>query len=46
MMEQQKMGQFITSKADNHFAMNQLEMQKVKEGLATQAAQNFASTQL
>jgi hypothetical protein len=26
--------------------MNQLEMQKVKEGLAAQAAQNFASTQL
>ena len=40
------MGQYITSKADNHFAMNQLELQKVKEGLAAQAAHNFASAQL
>jgi hypothetical protein len=46
MLEQQKMGQYLASKEDNHFAMNQLEMQKVKEGLACQASQYHASSQL
>jgi uncharacterized protein with PIN domain len=46
LLEQQKMGQYLASKEDNHFAMNQLEMQKVKEGLACQAATQHASSQL
>jgi len=46
LLEQQKMATYLTSKADNHFAVNQLEMQKVKEGLAAQAANNFAVGQL
>jgi hypothetical protein len=46
LLEQQKMGQYLASKEDNHFAINQLEMQKVKEGLACQAATQHASSQL
>jgi hypothetical protein len=46
LLEQQKLGQFMSSKSDSHFAANQLEMQKVKEGLANQASNNFAITQL
>jgi flagellar biosynthesis GTPase FlhF len=36
----------MSAKADGHFAANILEMQKVKEGLACQAASNFSNTQL
>jgi hypothetical protein len=46
LLEQQKLGHFMSAKADGHFASNQLELQKVKEGLACQAAQNFSITQL
>jgi len=46
MLESQKLGHFMSSKADGHFAANQLELQKVKEGLSMQAAQNFSITQL
>lgn len=46
LLEQQKMGQYLASKEDNHFAMNQLEMQKVKEGIAFQASTHHASAQL
>ena len=46
MLEQQKLGQYLASKEDNHFAINQLEMQKVKEGLACQSSQYHASSQL
>jgi len=38
MVENQKLGHFMSAKADGHFASNQLEMQKVKEGLACQAS--------
>ena len=46
LLEQQKMGQYLASKTDDHFAVNQLEMQKVKEGLACQASTHHASSQL
>lgn len=46
MIEQQKMGQFMTSKMDNQFAMTQLEMQKCKADLSSQSAQQFAVGQL
>ena len=46
MLESQKLGHFMSSKADGHFSANQLELQKVKEGLSMQSAQNFAITQL
>jgi hypothetical protein len=46
LLEQQKMGQFLASKSDNHFAMTQMEILKSKSDLASQAAQNFAVTQL
>jgi len=46
MLETQKLGHFMSAKADGHFASNQLEMQKVKEGLACQAANNFSISQL
>jgi len=36
----------LASKTDDHFAVNQLEMQKVKEGLACQASTHHASSQL
>jgi len=46
LLEQQKLGHFMSAKADGHFASGQLELQKVKEGLSTQSAQQFAITQL
>jgi hypothetical protein len=46
MMEQQKVKEYLSSKGDSHFAMNQLEMHKVKEGLSAQAAHNFSALQL
>jgi hypothetical protein len=36
----------MSAKADGHFAANQLELQKVKEGITMQAANNFAINQL
>jgi hypothetical protein len=46
MLEQQKLGQFLASKSDNHFAVTQMEILKSKSELASQAAQQFAITQL
>jgi len=46
MLEQQKMGQFLSSKSDNQFAMTQMEMQKCKADLSSQSAQQFAMNQL
>jgi len=46
MLEQQKMGQFMSSKMDSQFAMTQMEMQKCKADLSAQSAQQFAVSQL
>ena len=46
LLEQQKMGQYLSSKSDNQFAMTQLEMQKCKADLSSQSAQQFAMNQL
>ena len=46
LLEQQKMGQFLSSKQDNHFAMTQMEILKSKSELATQSAQQFSIAQL
>lgn len=46
LLEQQKMGQFLSSKSDNQFAMTQMEILKSKSELATQSAQQFAVNQL
>jgi hypothetical protein len=46
LLETQKMGQFLSSKQDNNFAMTQMEIMKSKSELATQSAQQFAMTQL
>lgn len=46
LLEQQKLGHFMSAKADGHFASSQLELQKVKEGITMQAANNFAINQL
>ena len=46
MLEQQKMGQFLSSKSDNQFAMTQMEILKSKSELASQAAQQFSIAQL
>lgn len=46
LLEQQKMGQFLSSKQDNHFAMTQMELLKSKSELAAQSAQQFSITQL
>ena len=46
MLEQQKMGQFLSSKSDNQFAMTQMEMQKCKADLSAQSAQQFSMNQL
>ena len=40
------MGQFLSSKQDNHFAMTQMEILKSKSELATQSAQQFSIAQL
>ena len=40
------MGQFLSSKQDNNFAMTQMEIMKSKSELAAQSAQQFAMTQL
>lgn len=46
LLEQQKMGQFLASKADNNFAMTQMEVAKCKSELAAQSAQQFSISQL
>ena len=46
LLENQKLGHFMSAKADGHFASSQLELQKVKEGITMQAANNFAINQL
>ena len=46
LLEQQKMGQYLSSKSDNQFAMTQMEMQKCKADLAAQSAQQFSMNQL
>jgi len=46
LLEQQKMGQYLGSKSDNHFAMTQMEMQKCKADLSAQSAQQFSIGQL
>ena len=46
LLEQQKMGQFLSSKSDNQFAMTQMEILKTKSELATQSAQHFSINQL
>ncbi len=46
MSSQQQLSAHLTGRIDSQFAINQLEMQKVKEGLATQAAYNYSVGQL
>ena len=46
LLEQQKMGQFLSAKADNNFAMTQMEVMKCKSDLSAQSAQQFAANQL
>ena len=45
-MLQQFLKEYLSSKSDNQFAMNQLELQKVKSELSTQAANHFSIGQL
>ena len=46
LLEQQKMGQFLSSKSDSQFAQTQIELLKSKSDLSAQSAQQFAITQL
>ena len=46
LLEQQKLGQFMTSKMDGQFAMTQMEVAKCKSDLAAQSAQQFSIGQL
>ena len=46
MLEQQKLGQFMTSKMDGQFAATQTEILKCKADLSAQAASQFSVTQL
>jgi hypothetical protein len=46
LLEQQKVGQFLASKADSNFAMTQMEVAKCKSELAAQSAQQFSISQL
>ena len=46
LLEQQKLGHFMSAKADGHFASTTLELQKVKDRLATQSAMQHADAQL
>jgi len=46
MLEQQKLGQFLTSKMDGQFAATQMEVLKSKSDLSAQSAQQFAVGQL
>jgi len=46
LLEQQKLGQFMTSKMDNQFAATQMEVMKCKSDLSAQSAQQFSIGQL
>lgn len=46
MLEQQKLGQFMTSKMDGQFAATQTEILKCKADLSAQSASQFSVTQL
>ena len=46
LLEQQKMGQFLASKSDSHFAATQSEIYKCKSDIAAQSAQQFSIGQL
>lgn len=46
MLEQQKLGQFMTSKMDGQFAATQLEIMKCKADLSAQSASQFSISQL
>lgn len=46
MLEQQKLGQYLSSKSDNQFAMTQMEVMKCKADLSAQSAQQFSMNQL
>ena len=46
LLEQQKMGQFLSSKSDNQFAATQMEVMKCKADLSAQAASQFSVSQL
>lgn len=46
LLEHQKMGTFLSSKSDSHFAMTQMEILKSKSELSSQSAQQFAINQL
>ena len=46
MLEQQKLGQFMTSKMDGQFAATQMEVMKCKADLSAQAASQFSVSQL
>ena len=46
MLEQQKLGQFMTSKMDGQFAATQMEVMKCKADLSAQSASQFSIGQL
>ena len=46
LLEQQKLGQFMTSKMDGQFAASQMEMMKCKADLSAQSASQFSVGQL
>lgn len=46
LLEQQKLGQFMTSKMDGQFAASQMEMMKCKADLSAQSASQFSVSQL
>lgn len=46
MLEQQKLGQFLTSKMDGQFAATQMEVMKCKADLSAQSASQFSISQL
>ena len=46
LLEQQKMGQFLSAKSDSQFAMTQMEVAKCKSELSAQSAQQFSISQL
>ena len=46
LLEQQKMGQFLSSKSDNQFAATQMEVMKCKADLSAQSASQFSVSQL
>ena len=46
MLEQQKLGQFMTSKMDGQFAATQMEVMRCKADLSAQSASQFSVSQL